>query len=251
MLLEWAPGSPREEFLRGSLSDSTSALVVIGERMLSAEFPGPESARAALEAVGHGERSFTALSNRSGLGATSLNRALSLLRDKRVVAADDPLSTARGGRATRYRVADPYLRYWLRFVGPALAGWPAFRGRAVEPVVRQALERLTPLPGLGPTRDFGGFWTRSNDIEVDLVGVADRGKVGAVTAVGSVKWRDSHPFDADDAAALRRIALAVPGVSASSALLAVSRAGFTAGVGPLRQFGPDDLLRAWTPSAGS
>ncbi len=51
----------------------------------------------------------------------------------------------------RYTVLDPYLRFWLRFVGPRLAelsrgrsdlvvarvprDWNAYRGRAVEPVV--------------------------------------------------------------------------------------------------------------------
>jgi hypothetical protein len=85
VLLSWARGVSRREFVREGLSDPTSALVVIGERMLAAEFPDPETARAALEAVGHGERSFNALSDRSGLSGTSLHRALALLRRKRVI----------------------------------------------------------------------------------------------------------------------------------------------------------------------
>ncbi len=172
VLLSWPRGMSRQEFVRQELTDPTSALVVIGERMLAAEFPAPDTARAAIEAVGHGERSFSALSNRSGMSATSLHRALTLLRSKRVVEGEDPLSTARGGRATRYRITDPYLRFWLRFIGPALAdiergrgdlavarteeSWPSYRGRAVEPLVRQSLERLAPLPGLEAARDFGG-----------------------------------------------------------------------------------------------
>jgi AAA+ ATPase superfamily predicted ATPase len=248
------------------LSDPTSALVVIGERMLAAEFPELETARAALEAVGHGERSFSALSDRSGLSGTSLHRALALLRRKRVIEGEDPLSVARGGRATRYRVADPYLRFWLRFwlrfIGPALAdvergradlaitraedGWPSYRGRAVEPLVRQSLERLAPVPGLGGARDFGGYWTRANDVEVDLVGVADRKRVQHIDAVGSIKWRDEQPFSTADATNLRRGASIVPGADDTTNLVAVSRSGFVDELGEVVRLGPDDLLSAWS-----
>jgi AAA+ ATPase superfamily predicted ATPase len=262
VLLSWARGMSRQEFVREGLSDPTSALVVIGERMLAAKFPDPETARAALEAVGHGERSFSTLSDRSGLSGTSLHRALALLRSKRVIEGEDPLSTARGGRATRYRVADPYLRFWLRFVGPALAdvergradlavtraedGWSSYRGRAVEPLVRQSLERLAPVPGLGRARDFGGYWTRANDVEVDLVGVADRRRVQHIDAVGSAKWRDGQPFTTADAANLRRAASVVPGVDDTTNLVAVSRSGFVDGLGDVVRLGPGDLLNAWS-----
>lgn len=262
VLLSWPPGMTRAEFLRESLTDATSALVVIGERMLAAEFPSPETARAALEAVGHGERSFSTLSSRSGLGEASLNRALVMLRSKQVVVGEDPLSTARGGRATRYRVADPYLRFWLRFVGPPLpdvergrgdlavqraeGGWSSFRGRAIEPLVRQSLERLAPLPGLGDARAFGSYWTRANDIEVDLVGVTDRARVQHIAAVGSVKWQDDAPFSVNDETELRRAATRVPGTDGSTALVAISRAGHAPGLGELTHLGPDDLLRAWS-----
>jgi uncharacterized protein len=262
VLLSWEKEVPRADFLRRSLSDSTSALVVIGERMLTAEFRAPETARAALEAIGHGERTFGALSGRSGLSAASLNRALGGLREKQVIDIENPLSTARGGRSTRYRVADPYLRFWLRFVGPSLPdvergrgdiafdrtmnGWPGFRGRAVEPLVRRALERLVPLPELGEARDFGGYWTRSNDVEVDLVGVARRADVQRVAVVGSVKWRDGAPFTGTDEVELRQAASRVPGTDMATALAAVSRSGFVPGLEGVVQFGPDDVLRAWS-----
>ncbi|MGQ0575205.1 MAG: ATP-binding protein [Pseudonocardia sp.] len=262
LLLSWPPGMSRAEFLGRELTDPTSALVVIGERMLAAEFPAPETARAVLDAVGHGERTFGTLGDRSGLGATSLQRALVLLRTKRVVVAEEPLSRARGGRSTRYRVSDPYLRFWLRFVGPALPdiergradlaiarvadGWTSYRGRAVEPLVREALERLAPLEGLEQARDFGAYWTRGNETEVDLVGVADRKRVQRVAAIGSVKWRDRGAFGEADEAELRRGAAAVPGADEHTGLLAVSAAGFATGPTQLVRLGPEILMTAWS-----
>ncbi len=90
-------------------------------------------------------------------GCTGLGRALHLLAVKRLVAATAPLST-RPSRETRYAVADPYLRFWLSFVGPYLPeiergrgdltlarvrrSWTSWRGRAIEPVVREAMRRL-------------------------------------------------------------------------------------------------------------
>ena len=84
-----------------------------------------------------------------GLYASSLGRSLELLIAKRIVVRDIPLSTAPSKEA-RYRVADPYLSFWLRFIGPHLAeiergrgdrvlararrDWAAWRRRAIEPI---------------------------------------------------------------------------------------------------------------------
>jgi hypothetical protein len=46
-------------------------------------------------------------------------------------------------------------------------------GRAVEPLVREALARLLPAQGIPAAPVIGGYWTRSNDVEIDIVG-ADR-----------------------------------------------------------------------------
>ena len=125
-------------------------------------------------------------------------------------------------------------------------GWSSYRGRAVEPLVRQSLERLAPVPGLGRARDFGGYWTRANDVGVDLVGVADRRRVQHIDAFGSIKWRDGQPFTTADVANLRRAASVVPGVDDTTNLVAVSRSGFVDGLGEVVRLGPGDLLSAWS-----
>ncbi|WP_223881289.1 DUF234 domain-containing protein [Nesterenkonia ebinurensis] len=50
--------------------------------------------------------------------------------------------------------------------------WTTWRGRAVEPVLLEALCRL--MPDVCQTRDgtpgvVGGYWTRTNNPEIDLV----------------------------------------------------------------------------------
>ena len=73
-----------------------------------------------LRAIGSGERTFSLISRAAGdLPQASLNRALRLLTQKRAVEVAVPLST-KPSRETRYAVADPYLRFWLSFLGPHL-----------------------------------------------------------------------------------------------------------------------------------
>jgi AAA+ ATPase superfamily predicted ATPase len=255
----WPRGAELFDFLGQALQQPTSALLVSAERALAAEFPAAAQARTVLGAVGSGERTFTNIGRAAGsLQQASLSRSLGVLTGKRIVAADRPLST-KPSKETRYRIVDPYLRFYLAFLERGMSdvergrgdrvlaaierGWTSWRGRAVEPVVRESLARLPGVCGLPETVVWGGYWTRTNDPEVDLV-AADHGPVaGHVYAVGSVKWQERAPFDGRDAGELARHRAQVPGASDDTVLVAVSRAGVTAA--GVRAVGPDELLEAW------
>lgn len=256
---EWKGGWTADRFLRAQLADSSSPLVVVGERILSGEFPSAGQARAVVEAVGAGETTFTGIASRAGVNHGSLVRTMRTLVDaKRVVAAERPLSAQRT-RDTRYTLADPYLRFWLRFVGPRMelilrgrgdavadeirARWSDYRGAAVEPLVRRSVERLLPDRRFGAARFVGAYWTRTGQVDVDLVGAVGPEAPSKVTFVGSVKWRERSPFDRHDAAALAAARSRVPGAG-DARLVAVSRSGCaTSGLDVV--LGPDDLLAAW------
>ena len=259
VLEEWPRGGSVFDYLADVVADPTSALIVSGERSLAAEFPPDAQARLVLGAIGSGERS-RALIGRAGGGlpASSLNRALQLLTGKRVVEAITPLS-ARPSKETRYQVADPHLRFWLAFLGPHISeiergrgdltlarmrtSWTSWRGRAIEPVVRESLFRMRDGGVPEGTGAVGGYWTRTNDPEIDIV-AADRGPIAErITAVGSVKWLENRPFDAHDLAGLLRHRSQLPGADATTPLIAVARSGVS--VDGVRAVGPDDLLAAW------
>jgi AAA+ ATPase superfamily predicted ATPase len=257
---EWRTGASMWTFLKTALENPISALLVSAERSLAAEFPPQAMGREVLRAIGSGERTFTNIARAAGgISHSTLTRAADLLIGKRVVAADLPLSL-HPSKERRYRVADPYLRFWLAFLDPHMAEiermrgdltlarvrdqWTSWRGRAVEPLVRESLARILPYGDLPAAPAVGGYWTRSNDVEIDLVG-ADRQPVAKrLLFLGSIKWLESAPFDAHDLAALQKHRAAL--TDDPVPLVAVSRNGVTV-PGLQATFGPEDLLRAWRP----
>lgn len=255
---DWQPGQDLTAFLDESVNNPTSPLLVSAERSLAAEFPEASQARSVLAAIGSGERTFTNIARAAGgIASGSLHRSLKILTDKRVVAGERPLSTV-PSRDTRYRVADPYLRFWLRFLAPSMAqiergrgdivltrirrDWTAWRGRVVEPLVREALARLLPDGTLPAAPAIGGYWTRSNDVEIDIVG-ADRAPVARqLLFVGSIKWLERSPFDDHDLADLHRHRAAL--TAEPLPVIVASRSG-AAAPGLHAVYTPEDLIAAW------
>lgn len=255
----WGRGEDLWSFLEHELAEPISPLIASAQLSLAAEFPDQAQARAVLGAIGSGERTFTNIARAAGgIAHSTLTRAADLLVEKRIVAAELPVSL-HPSKERRYRITDSYLRFYFAFLGSHLAeidrmrsdltlerirrGWTAWRGRAVEPLLRESLMRLLPSHGIPSAPAIGGFWTRSNDVEVDVVG-ADREPIAKkLLFLGSIKWQESALFDAHDLVALQRhrdrmTAQPIP-------LVAVSRSGCSAEhVDAV--FGPDELLQPWT-----
>jgi uncharacterized protein len=271
ILRSWPHGTPPLSFLEQECADPAAPLFSVPESALMAEFPSPDQSRRVLEAVGGGDRTHANIAASAGSrqGAVASGSLSPLLRrlveEKRVLAVDEPLST-RPGRPALYRVADSNLRLYLA-VGRAAQEqarrgrpdaafrivqrrWPAWRGKAVEPLVRQALETAaasgaTPWP---EAEAVGAWWNRQFDPEIDLVG-ADRAPVASrIYYLGSVKWLGT-PFDHHDLADLRRGAAEVPGFTAGlSGLVIVSLSGTGGSVRTGQvdlKWGPGDVVAAW------
>lgn len=255
---DWQPGQDLWQFLADSLNNPISSLLVSAERSLAAEFRSHTQATTVLAAIGSGARSFGNIAKAAGdLAAAPLSRSLTVLTDKRIVATELPLST-RPSKQRRYRITDPYLRFWLRFLGPAMPeiergrgdltlerirhSWTTWRGRAIEPLIREALARLLPDDHLPAAPAIGGYWTRGNDVEIDVVG-ADREPIAnELLFVGSIKWLERATFDEHDLAALlRHRALLTDDLLPA---VAVARAGVSC-VGLDATYGPADLIESW------
>jgi hypothetical protein len=172
----------------------------------------------------------------------TLETTLATLIGKRVIDKALPYSAQPRPKLSRYYVADSYLRFWLCFIRtsiPALErgrgdivyrqireSWPSFAGRAIEPLIRGAVEALLPDPRFGGAEFVGAFWNRDNSVEIDLVGGRDLPTSEQIDFVGSIKWRDRSDFDRGDLSTLIRHRALLPGASDDTLLLGVSRNGF-------------------------
>jgi AAA+ ATPase superfamily predicted ATPase len=260
----WPRAADLREFLTEALADDQTPFATTALRIVASEFEHHLQAKKVIEAIGHGEVAYSRIQARSGVKGNTLTDALDVLVEaKGLVAKDLPCAVPPGKTAAKYTVVDPYLRFWLRFVGPHIAelsrgrpdlvverimrDWSAYRGRAVEPLVRESLERLlaaAPLSGrLGGARHVGAWWRRDHAVEVDLVG-ADAPQPTRLGFVGSVKWREAEPFAAAELRELADGRAQVPG-GAGAKLVAVSRSGFARDLAADATFGPDELLAAW------
>lgn len=217
---DWTPGMSPQDFLVDSLNRSTSSLVVSGERIRNAEFGTNVRAREVLTAIGgRGERTFTNIQRTvTGMTQTMLSNSLKDLQSKRVIAADQPLSTATAAKDKR--------------------------GRAIEPVVRASLERLLPDQQWPAVREVGGWWPRNNTPEIDLVGT-DRSPATAVSFVGMIKWRSKGSITKAEIDALATDATAVPGVTSATPLVAVCSSGRVRDRRIAQSWTAADLLNAW------
>ena len=255
----WQRGEDLWKFLRRELQNPESPLIVLGERSLAAEFPAELRARDALEAIGTGERTFTAIMQRAQMSNKTLETALATLIAKRVIGKTLPYSAQPRPKLSRYHVSDPYLRFWLRFIRASIPAiergrgdlvhrqiresWPSFAGHAIEPLIRDAIQRLLPDPRFGEAEFVGSFWNRENSVEVDLVG--GRGQTGSeqIDFVGSIKWRERHKLDRHDLSQLIRHRALIPGASDDTLLVGVSRSGFAVD-GLDLCLTPEDILAA-------
>lgn len=259
----WPADDSLEEFLRQALVDD-HPFVTTGLRIMASEFQRELNAQRVIEAIGHGEATRRRIETRSGVKSNTLDEALRVLADsKRMVQRRTPYAVPAGTKFARYTIVDPYLRFWLRFIGPHTAeiargrgdltaqrvmrGWNAYRGRAVEPLIRSSLERLLLDPATakaaGGASVVGSYWTRDNAVEVDLVG-GDGLQPTKVGFVGSIKWHERGPFNREELAALVEHRAAVPG-AAGAHLAIVSRTGTQPGVEADLVLGPDEIVAAW------
>jgi uncharacterized protein len=262
ILRAWPDGVPALEFAERECADPASPLFGVPEAALLAEFPAPDNTRRVIEAVGGGNRTYANIAAEAGSRAGAVPSGTltpllhRLVEDKHVLAIDEPLSV-RPTKPALYRVADPSLRFYLaagraahelsrrgRVTAAATLisrRWASWRGRAVEPVIREALSLAAADLPWPEAAVVGGWWNRAFDPEIDLIGT-DRGPVATrLWYAGSVKWLD-HPFGSRDLAALQRGAPHVPGFNPEeTALIGVSCAGFV-------DAAATDLALRWLPA---
>lgn len=156
-----------------------------------------------LSLVGQGCHRISEIAARLGKPATALSRPLQRLLDLDLITRELPFAQEpRGGKRTLYKISDPFLRFWFRYVEVNRSRLGAGQIEAVEEDVGRQLghhvgeiwEELAraSVPRLrlggktwGPAGRWWGPGLDRQPLEVDLVAESSDG--GSIL-VGEVKW---------------------------------------------------------------
>lgn len=266
------PAPSTSAYVTSSFLDLYSPLVTTARLTLDAEFAEPQAAYQVLSTIGASEVAHlgfadvaTAVGDEGtrNRAETSTTRALRTLTDaKGLVEREQPAWAPHTSRLRRYRVTDPYLRFWFRYVeshvdqiargrgdiaqAHFMRDWESWRGRSIEPVIREGLLRLAAHhPDLDGVEAVRPWWVRNNSVEVDFAAMTrDRTSI-----IGAIKWRTSGPVTSKEIDVLRQHRSEVP--RATDALVAAVSPKGSAPRNADLAFSADDVLSAWAEPAAS
>ncbi|MGH9319049.1 MAG: ATP-binding protein, partial [Vicinamibacteria bacterium] len=158
-----------------------------------------------LSLIGQGCHRLSEIAGRLQKPATSLSRPLQRLIDLDLVRRDVPFGVSpRSAKRTRYQIADPFLRFWFRFVEPNRSRLEAGRTAAVakdvkrdfshhvsslwEELARASVPRREILAErFGPASRWWGAGVDKKPMELDIVAESEDGKS---LLLGEVEWSD-------------------------------------------------------------
>lgn len=188
-----------------------------------------------LALIGAGCHRLSEIAARLGRPATSLARPLASLVELGLVRRDLPFGASLAdSKRTAYRLADPFLRAWFRFVEPnrsRLEGGllsevvreipqnlPGHVASVWEELVREAVPRATPCGRRwGQAASWWGPGLDRTPLEVDVVA---KSSDETELLVGEVKWQEKVDWQRE-VAALRHKAARLPLAAGRTVHLAI------------------------------
>jgi len=230
-----------------------------------------------LSLIGAGCHRLSEIAARLGKPATSLSRPLQRLVELDIVRREAPFGVlARDSKRTLYRIADPFLAFWFRFVEPhrsRLAAAPiapvakaiarAFPGHVAsvwEDLARASVARMTCFGrSWKPAARWWGPGLDRRPMEIDLVAESEDGRA---LLLGKARWASAAEA-ARLLAELRRKVADFPlagdreiflglwlksapkaGVLPGARKTRAARAGAAETAGAVRVFTPEQVMRA-------
>lgn len=205
---------------------------------------------AILRAIAGGATQYNEIATRARLATGNLSPRLARLEELGYVTPWKPLAPGGRERRASYRIADPYFRFFFRYVFPnrsrlergrvdevateVLADLDNLMGRAFEDCCRTWVGRYADERQVGASEELGSWWSRDGQVEIDVVGIAK----GRCTLLGSCKWARRVGVQALDE--LREAQAALGGKAATARLAIFARSGFDAAL--RRRAAEEDVL---------
>jgi AAA+ ATPase superfamily predicted ATPase len=186
------------------LLDPSGRLVDEAQHMLDAFLSDAVVHYSIIEAVATGDQTWKGITNRTGRTGGSLHRAIDWLVSMEMLERVVPITETAPEKSKRalYRITDPYVGFWHRFVGPLVAVgsvglvdprrlWETmivpkldtYMGGVFEQACRHAVRLgVVKLP-FAPVR-VGEWWDSRSNEQIDLVALDGEGAV----FVAECKW---------------------------------------------------------------
>jgi len=203
-------GRSLEQNVAEQILSASGRLLDEAQHLLDAFLADAQVHYSIIEAVAFGESTWNGITRRVGRDGGSLSRAVQWLIGmgllERVVPITEP-NPAKSKRAL-YRISDPYLAFWHRFVSPMVSagmigitaesrlwehrvapGLDDHMGPVFEAVCREFVTRTNALPFV-PLR-VGEWWDASSNNQIDIVAVGADGEL----LLGECKWGKARSDD--------------------------------------------------------
>jgi hypothetical protein len=197
----WAGPRPLRDVIAKAILPTDAPLHSDPEHLIRAEEeirePGPYFG--ALDAIASGYTTTSEIAGRLAIKQQLADKFLSRLEDLGYIARAEPLEPGRkGARRAYWEIKDPYFRFWFRYVLPnrsrlargrisevareIRADLSTFVGPVFEECCREWVARYSPLGE--SALEVGSWWSRTHDLEIDVVTLEKRG----YGVLGSCKW---------------------------------------------------------------
>lgn len=210
-LAELGSGGPLKQRVCEHLLDPRGALFNDPREVLEQELEQVAMYFSVLQELSSGPKSLGEIASALGVARTNLPRPIGVLQEMDLVSRRTPINADRDSRDSRYSIADPFLRFWFRFVFPYqedLASGLATGSLYDLEIAPQLADHTAPLfealcrvwvranrgqkasrvaSWWGLTTKAGVERGRSSE-EVDIVGMAR----GRASVLGECKWTTSR-----------------------------------------------------------
>ncbi len=173
--------------------------------ILHEQLPEPQTYESILWAIAGGAHTWAEIARTAGLAENSLGHYLKVLQELELIERRDPILSSPRGRRGRYRVRDPFLRFYYRFIVPQItniergylaaavdkisAELPGFIGAYVfEELCREWVLAAAAVGELGfQPEAVGAYWRvqRGEGVQLDVVAANPREKR---LLIGEAKW---------------------------------------------------------------
>ncbi|RLF68252.1 MAG: hypothetical protein DRN57_04620 [Thermoplasmata archaeon] len=181
--------------LEHRILDKTSYLYNEPMNLLFEEFRDPAPYVSILLSIINGMTRFSEISEYSHIESTRLSKYMTTLQRVKIIEKDIPITDRRErAKNTRYRLRDPFFRFWFGFVFPNKAfiekgrieqvmysirnEMDTYMGKSMEEICLELISK-----GMGPDWKVGRWWKK--ELKVDILAI---NKKERRALVGEVKW---------------------------------------------------------------